>query len=147
MLDEIARVPRGLTRPVSGGSAANVEPAGGFLGDTLLRAEIANVGEGVVVVHLHGEIDTASAPALMRGLLALFALPIQAMTIDLAALTSIDSSGISVLNTVRTTAADRSVTLKLDALPAQARRVLELTGMLSLFELHERSTPTHDRFG
>ncbi len=65
-----------------------------------LTAHAAHSG-GAVVVTVSGELDVASAPSFRRNVLALFALPVEVVTLDLAGLTFMDSSGVNVLTRVR----------------------------------------------
>ena len=100
-----------------------------------LSAEIADAGSGVVV-SVSGDLDLATAPDLLRRLRELLARPVDALTLDLGELGFMDSSGIAVLNTTRTDAEERGIGFSLVAVPPQAIRVLELTGMTSLFRLN-----------
>ena len=51
-----------------------------------------------VVVSIAGELDLASAPTVLRCLESVASRPIQELTIDLAELTFLDSSGLNALN-------------------------------------------------
>jgi anti-anti-sigma factor len=76
-------------------------------------------------------------------LFEMLVLPVKALTVDLAGLTFIDSSGLSVLAAGREAARERGIVFSLARLPEQARRVLEVTGMIDTFELDpEPDEPT-----
>lgn len=90
---------------------------------------------GDVVVSVAGELDLSSAPAFQREVLALFALPVGRVTLDLAGLTFMDSSGLNVLNRVRSAAADHGVVLALRCVPDEVRRVFDVTDMTGLFTI------------
>jgi anti-sigma B factor antagonist len=108
----------------------------GELGNQLLQLETVREGSGAVVF-TRGELDMASGPALLRRLLEVLSLPIDTLNLNLAELAFIDSSGISALNTARNVAGEKGVTFMLRSVPDQARKVLELTDMLSLFGLND----------
>jgi anti-sigma B factor antagonist len=99
-----------------------------------LRCETADVDGGVVVT-LRGELDLASSPELLRQLQLLLNRPITTLTLDLADMSFIDSSGLGALCVVRQEAEDRGIALNLNRVPAHARRVLEITGLTQLFTI------------
>jgi anti-sigma B factor antagonist len=103
--------------------------------ETALLATRTVHADTSAVVAVEGELDLASAPQLQREVLALLALPVSAVTLDLDALTFIDSSGLNVLNRVRTAADDHGVKLTLRNVGKQARQVLDLTHMAELFTI------------
>jgi anti-sigma B factor antagonist len=82
--------------------------------------------EGVVVA-VSGELDLASSPELRRRVMQLLSLPVRAITLDLAAVTFMDSSGLAALITARDEARQRHIDFRLASVPAQARMVMELT--------------------
>ena len=96
-----------------------------------------------VVVAFRGELDLASTPEIQGRLLAILGQDIGALTLDLGALTFLDSSGISALNRVRVEADEQGVSFALRAVPHQTRRVLEVTGMTDLFEMRGDSSNDH----
>jgi anti-sigma B factor antagonist len=91
--------------------------------------------EGRAVLAVVGDVDIATAPALHDAGLDVLRQEIKVLTLDLERLTYLDSSGISALIEIRRNAEKRGVMLRIIAIPAQARRVLELTGVLHLFEV------------
>src|SRR4249919_633068 len=80
--------------------------------------------DGRAVVTLRGELDLASSPELQRQLQLLLNRPVTTLTLDLADLSFIDSSGLGALCQVRQDAEDRGIALDLHRVPAHARRVL-----------------------
>jgi anti-sigma B factor antagonist len=89
-------------------------------------------GSGVVV-SVTGDLDLATAPALARCLSDLLSLPLDSLTIELAGVEFMDSSGLKVLNQAREGANDRSVPLALASVPRCVQIVLEATNMDGLF--------------
>jgi stage II sporulation protein AA (anti-sigma F factor antagonist) len=87
------------------------------------------------VVTVVGELDLASAPQLLRTLLALFSHPVRIVILDCAGLEFLDSSGLNVLNRARDTAVEHGIELVLRELADQPRRVLEVTHMTELFTI------------
>ncbi len=102
--------------------------AGGF------DYDVAEAPNGVVVA-LRGELDLAAAPGLQRELLALLARPVPSLTLDLAELTFLDSSGLGSLYRTRRAAEEGGVPLRLQAVPEHVMRVLDVTAMTPLFDL------------
>jgi anti-anti-sigma factor len=88
---------------------------------------------GRAVVSVRGEMDIASVPHLERDIRALLALPLDVVVLDLGGVTFMDSSGLSMLNHLRTMADDHVVALFLRDVPDQVVRLLDLTGMTGLF--------------
>ncbi len=103
--------------------------------ETALLSTRAVHADTTVVVVVEGELDLASAPQLQREVLALFALRVHVVTLDLDALTFMDSSGLNVLNRVRNAADDHGITLTLRNVGDPVRRVLEITQMTELFTI------------
>jgi anti-anti-sigma factor len=91
--------------------------------------------DGRAIVTLRGELDLASSPELLRQLQLLLNQPITTLTLDLADLSFIDSSGLGTLCRVRQDAEDRGIALDLHRVPDHARRVLEITGLTQLFTI------------
>jgi anti-sigma B factor antagonist len=100
----------------------------------VLATHVMHADTSVVVV-VAGELDLASAPQLQHELLALLALPVHTVTLDLDALTFIDSSGLNVLNRVRNAADGHGIDLKLCNVRRPARQVLDVTRMTELFTI------------
>lgn len=103
--------------------------------ETAFLATRAVHADTSVTVVVEGELDLASAPGLQREVLGLLALPVNTITLDLDALAFMDSSGLNVLNRVRTAADDHGVKLTLRNVSGPARRVLDVTQMTELFTI------------
>jgi anti-sigma B factor antagonist len=89
--------------------------------------------DGSVVVHVAGEIDMASAPELRDALAEAVRRPPLRLTVDLAQVSFMDSSGLNALSWVRRAAPDTEVVL---AWPSrQCRQILEISGLDRVFTL------------
>lgn len=88
---------------------------------------------GSTVVRATGEIDVATAPQIEDRLLALIDAG-GAVTLDLNDVTFIDSSGLRALVTARQKADERSVEFSLAGRSAAVDRLLEVTGLDSVFQ-------------
>jgi anti-anti-sigma factor len=120
-----ARFSNSSTRPV------------GELDDLGLSCDVAERASGVVVT-LRGELDLATAPDLQRRLLELIARPVESLTLDLAQLTFLDSSGLGALYRARQAADEQGVVLRLAEVPEHVMRVLDVTAMAQIFDLGPR---------
>jgi anti-anti-sigma factor len=85
------------------------------------------------VVVAHGEIDLASAPYLLRTMVAACGLGVREVVVDLAAVTFVDSAGLKALVQGRAEARERGVLFRLDPVAPSVRSVLDLTGLSQLF--------------
>ena len=94
----------------------------------------ARHGSGVVV-SVTGELDIATAPLLHERLCELLCLPIDSLTVDLAGVTFMDSTGLAVLVRLLPEAEDRDVPFSLASVPHCVRRVLEVTNTDCLFQI------------
>ena len=102
------------------------------------RCDVLSVADHAVVV-ARGEVDVATAGTLLHEISATLALPITGMTVDLAYVTFLDSSGVNTLVVARKSAAERGIAFRLESVPRQARTVLEVCGLLAIFGLSARS--------
>jgi len=89
-------------------------------------------------VTLRGELDLATSSDLQRELLAVLARDVAGLTLDLAELEFLDSSGLGALYRTRQTAEARGIPFRLVAVPEHVVRVLEVTAMTPLFDLEAR---------
>jgi anti-sigma B factor antagonist len=101
------------------------------------RCDVLYVEDHAVVV-ARGEVDIGTSSALLRQMSASLALPITRMTIDLAYVTFIDSSGVNALVVARKHALERRIEFRLESVPRQARSVLEVCDLLDLFGVENR---------
>jgi anti-sigma B factor antagonist len=90
-------------------------------------------------VFVRGELDLASAPSLERRLDELFAMPLQSVTLDLAELSFLDSTGLHTLDRLRRDAAERRVRFTLAAVPIMVERLLHVTAMETVFDIETRA--------
>ena len=104
-----------------------------------------SLGDHATVL-VRGDVDLATAPILLRELLAVLARPVTAVSVDLGHVTFLDSSGIAALITARQAAEDRGVAFTLDAIPLNVRRVLAVAGVLSGFDVADDREPVVDHF-
>jgi anti-sigma B factor antagonist len=100
-----------------------------------------NDTEGGALVCLSGRVSIDSSPDLRERLHAVLkrqSLP--ALTIDLAELTYMDCSGVATLIEALRIARSRKTLLQLRGLRDRPRHLLEVTGLLRLFETNERTS-------
>jgi anti-sigma B factor antagonist len=110
---------------------------GGHLDDLGLVVDVVDASDGVVVT-LQGELDLATSPDLQRELLALLERGVAGLTLDLAGLEFLDSSGLGALYRTRQIAVEQNIPFRLVAVPEHVVRVLEVTAMIPLFDLEAR---------
>ncbi|MDP9795335.1 anti-sigma B factor antagonist [Catenuloplanes nepalensis] len=90
--------------------------------------------DGGLVVHVDGEIDGATAPALERALLDAVATTPRHLLIDGTDVSFCDSRGLAALLTAWRAAGSASVPLTLRPSP-RLRRVMSLSGVDTLIDL------------
>jgi anti-sigma B factor antagonist len=91
-------------------------------------------GSDGVCVEVAGEVDIDTAPRMRRALDAALAEADQ-VVVDLGAVTFLDSAGLSVLIATQRKADAAGVTLRLQHVGSSVLRLLDLTGMTSLFAI------------
>ena len=97
------------------------------------RIDIVTAGDSALA-RIYGRIDIDSSPALRDRLLAVLQTPHpKRVSIDLSAVSHIDSSGIATLIDVLKIARGRKTDLRLQGLNDRLHRLFEFTGILSLF--------------
>ena len=92
------------------------------------------------LVRLNGRIDVDSSPDLRDCLSAILSdgpLP-HAITVDLAEVSYIETSGIATLVEALRIARHRQITFCLQGLGGSVLRLFEVTGVLALFEVSDR---------
>jgi anti-sigma B factor antagonist len=101
-------------------------------GDTAEIHLIANAGGALAC--LSGRIDMDSSPAVRDRLLALLrSANASLVTVDLSAVTDIDSSGVATLIEALKVARGHRTELRLQGLQDRVLRLFECTGILALF--------------
>jgi anti-anti-sigma factor len=94
--------------------------------------------EGVAVVHVHGEVDMTTAPAIEQELDAAIAeLPPSAVVMDLTATTFLASRGLQVLMQLRERGARAGFAVRVVAASRVVRRAIELTGLDEELDLYD----------
>ena len=103
-----------------------------------LRCEITREGDELIAT-IEGELDLASAPEVVRRLQAELARPddppVRTLTLELADLLFIDSSGLGALCQLHEQSGASGISMRLTAVPDHAMRVLEITGLTEMFGL------------
>jgi anti-sigma B factor antagonist len=108
----------------------------GWVGVEGLSVSVESASDAAVVT-VAGEIDIASAPELRDALTQAVRGSPRRLTVDLAQVSFIDSSGLNALASVTRESPDIEVVL---ASPSrQCRRVLEVSGLDRVFRLEGRS--------
>ena len=102
-----------------------------------LRVSSRSQGDHVILA-LAGEIDLYTAPKLQSELTAALAAgkPAQ-LVVDMSAVEFCDSTGMNVLLAAHRLATERGGGLTLAAPRAPVRKVLEVTGLESVFTIHD----------
>lgn len=91
--------------------------------------------DGSAVVRVIGELDLATAPLLRDRLVGLASAGVLAVTLDLAELDFIDSTGLSVLVTGLKHLRERGGKLALRSPQPSAMKVFEITGLTTVFAI------------
>ena len=100
------------------------------------HVELVNPTEGVAVVELEGELDVYSAPQFKEALLQGIAEGAQRIIVDLAKVTFIDSSGLSVLVSGAKRVRRGEGTLDIVCRDDNIRRIFEITGLDRIFGIY-----------
>jgi anti-sigma B factor antagonist len=103
---------------------------------------VSPVGSGECVVRARGEIDIYTGPALRDVLRDAAAAGPSQVVIDMAEVTFIDSSGLSVIIGAYKRAQDSGIDLVLRGATARVVRLLEMTGLNRVLTVV--STPASD---
>jgi anti-sigma B factor antagonist len=99
----------------------------------LVSVDVSVTGPGAVVTAV-GEIDSTSAPVLRERLEALLEGEVTEFTVDLTAVTFLDSAGLCVLAAAHRSAARQDVTMRVLASSRAVIRPLQITGLWSLLK-------------
>lgn len=98
-----------------------------------LSIELVEDGDERVVVRIGGEVDTATAEALERELLAVVRARPRHLGLDLTAVDFLDSSGLRALLVVQQAVASRGRQVRVVGSTPMVDRLLEITGLEALF--------------
>jgi anti-anti-sigma factor len=90
------------------------------------------VRDGAVRIVCAGEVDCSTAPALRRALDEAFAGGPHGVTVDLEAVTFLDSAGLSALAVAHRTADQAGVALRVLVATRAVTRALQVTGLWDL---------------
>jgi anti-sigma B factor antagonist len=119
-------------------------------GFTPFSLAVQRLDSGRVCITVGGELDLANAPALRAALESELSVG-KRVLLDLSAVTFIDSSGLAAIVQASNGARDADAQLELAAeMCQQARRLMELTGVLPLLSLvdgHEAAARDRDGAG
>jgi anti-anti-sigma factor len=105
-----------------------------------LRVDVSE-SAGAARIALSGEFDIASADEATRALQALLTRGLDLVVIDLSGLDFMDSTGVKFLVEGRETARDLGVALSLVHGGDPVRRVLQVSGVMALFEAADDPRP------
>ncbi len=95
------------------------------------------VSDGAVRVVCAGEVDCSTAPALRQALDDAFAGAPRAVTVDLEAVTFLDSAGLSVLAVAHRTADQAGTRLRVLVATRAVTRALQVTGLWDLLGVEQ----------
>ena len=107
-------------------SGAAVNPSPDFFGQT--------VG-GITIAELSGELDVATAPAVLEQLLGMLRPASSRLVVDLSRVSFCDASGLAVLVSTARRAGLLGGFLRLAAVSPQTDRVLHITGLHRSFDI------------
>ncbi|MCH9670106.1 MAG: STAS domain-containing protein [Gammaproteobacteria bacterium] len=90
-----------------------------------------------LIVTLEGRLDSSSVSSAAADFTALARGPESVLLIDMSGVDVIDSSGLSLLLSVYRRRAEHDKSLALCGLSASVRRLIELTRLHRLFQIHD----------
>lgn len=128
--DSPAEGPRDVSAPSDGGEAPF---------DDVITLSTSNDGEGTITVTVIGEVDTFTAPVLRASLDTQLEQQPDNLVIDLCGVQFLGSAGLAVLVETQKSARSRDVALRLVANTRAVTRPLEVTGLIDLFTIADRS--------
>jgi anti-sigma B factor antagonist len=96
--------------------------------------------DAAMLVRASGDVDLATSPRLRKALDHAIASGAPLVRLDMAAVTFLDSSGISVLVDTQQRLQEASARLVLHGVGDHIKRVLEISGLGSFFELSDQPT-------
>ena len=102
----------------------------------------------VTIVDLNGKITIGSGEVALRNAVQeVLASGATKVLINMHDVSTIDSSGIGELVSAYTTATNRGAKLKLVNLPAKVTDILQITQLITVFEVHDDEREAVDSFG
>lgn len=104
--------------------------------DDLLTVETRAV-DGAARLVLSGEVDCSTAPLLRRALDEAFADGSRSVTVDLEAVTFLDSAGLSTLAIAHRTAIGNGIRLRVLVGTRAVARALQVTGLWELLAVEQ----------
>jgi anti-sigma B factor antagonist len=99
------------------------------------RAEVVELGDGLGVVALAGEVDIDTAPQFKQAVKGAIEGGASSLIIDMAAVTFIDSTALDVLVSGVKQARQRDSTLAVVSTEENINRIFELTGLNRIFAI------------
>ncbi len=100
----------------------------------VVRFEVVAHGKDAIVVHVHGELDTMTAPVLHEQLSGQMP-SADLLVVDLSRVTFLGSAGLAALVAVKDEADNSGHRLRLVCGSHTVTRALEATGLLSMFDV------------
>jgi anti-sigma B factor antagonist len=94
---------------------------------------------GATIVRVTGDVDLATSPRLKEALDEAIATGADTVRLEMGQVTFLDSSGISVLVDAQQRLQEGSAKLVLHGVGDHIKRVLEISGLGSFFELSDQS--------
>lgn len=89
------------------------------------------------MVTASGELDLYTAPRLQTALAALLREPVDRVVVDLSGVEFCDSTGMNVLLAAMKRVKENGGTFELAAPRPAVRRILQVTGLDTVFDIHE----------
>jgi anti-sigma B factor antagonist len=106
------------------------------------REFLVDMRDHTAYVLLTGELDLAAAPAISRAIDRAIRMPVEAVVVDLTAVTFLDSTGVGCLVNGRQRALDAGLGYHIGPSSAPiVARVLEVTGMDTALEVDPLTEP------
>ena len=98
-----------------------------------VRVEQTDGADGICVA-MAGEVDAHTAPQMKAALLEAVSRH-QCVTVDLAAVTFMDSQGLAALLRARQEAESRGGNIRLEHVPTRVMKLLRITALESIFNI------------
>jgi anti-sigma B factor antagonist len=112
----------------------------------IVSVDVSVTGPRAVVTAM-GEIDSTSAPVLRERLETLLEAEVAEFTVDLTAVTFLDSAGLCVLAAAHRSAARQDVTMRVLASSRAVIRPLQITGLWNLLNAEQTEAGDAGRQG